>query len=93
MATWYKVNKWASSSIFEDNKWVNPIEVEKFTESSVWIGKNRNNRRSEYLNYFPTKEEAFNFALGRAQEKIDCLKDEFKKAEKDLTEIQVEINL
>ena len=90
MATWYKVNKYISK--FGNEKWIVPIEVEKFSESSVWIKGNRHNRIAEYDNYFPTQDEAFNFAVSRVQGKIDYLKDSLKSAEIVLAQIQAEIN-
>lgn len=50
------------------NKLIESVEVDRETESSVFIGKNRNAKRSSYHNYFDTWEDAKAFLLKNAEE-------------------------
>lgn len=66
---------------------VERVEVERFTDSSVWIKGRRNARVSSYESYFFTREEALEhlriifssrlemakMRLKRAQQKVDAL--------------------
>lgn len=65
METWYKVDGYYSKEI-------EAVEVEKFTEKTVTLkGGRRQNRLSDYHNYYPTLEEAVAHVRGFYQHKVE----------------------
>ena len=67
---------------------ITAIEVERETESSVWIHGRRNAKRSGYLNYFDTFEQAKDFLLSEAHKIIDAKKAALGNAEAYLESIE-----
>ena len=64
----FRTNAWG-------NKLIEPVEIDRETDSSVFIGKNRNAKRSSYHNYFDTWEDAKAFLLKNAEdEAASCLR-------------------
>lgn len=68
-ATWYEVGKWGDK--------IEPVEVERSTEQSVWVFNKwrvdrveRRARVSEHACYFPTWEEAHAYLLDRAETRL-----------------------
>jgi len=86
METWYKLNEYK----FPDGKWIEPVQVEKHTASTVWINGSGNRIRSDYANYFPTFEEAQAFGINRIESEIEGLKNRLTREEFDLNEIKTE---
>lgn len=64
MATWFKTTKWSHKNPIE------AVEVERFTDSSVWIKGNRQARSAEWDQFWPTWGEAHAFLLRRAEQKL-----------------------
>lgn len=50
------------------NKLIESVEIDRETESSVFIGKNRNAKRSSWHNYFDTWDDAKSFLLKNAED-------------------------
>lgn len=72
MKEYYRANKGFLAGIGK-------IEIERETESSVWINGRKHSKRSSWDNYFPTREEAKDFLFKDACEKVE-------KADKKLYE-------
>lgn len=49
---------------------IKPVEVERETESSVWIAGRRNAKRSEWRNYFQTWDDAHALLMSDAAERV-----------------------
>jgi hypothetical protein len=60
METWYE----ACSSR------VDPVEVERSTEQSVWIGGRRVSRVTDWRCFFPSEQEAWDWVQARAEGKL-----------------------
>jgi hypothetical protein len=58
----YRTLKWSSK--------IEPVEVERETDSSVWIKGQRNSKITEYHCYHDTWQEAKDTLLNRASDKI-----------------------
>ena len=70
MAKWY-VTRWHDSNTFAlGGPEIEEVEVLKSTSSSVWVGSRRKSMRSEYENYFETREEAVAFIVATQEAKI-----------------------
>lgn len=61
------------------------VEVERESKASVWF-KNGSQRRkrSDYENYFDTKEDAVSFLLGRTEARIASLRREIETRQQTL---------
>jgi hypothetical protein len=85
---WYRTSKF-------DYK-INPVEVVKSTETSVWIldeyfkkgNIDRKARFSEYNNYWETFELAKEHLITRAERKIRFFEGEIKKAKDAINEFK-----
>ena len=82
---WYKTS---SSSYF-----IKRVQVSKFSDNSVWIYcpplfddqegiSKRMARNSYYEQYWPTLNEAVDFVVTRAKEKIESVREELDELEK-----------
>ena len=71
--TWYKTIIYG--------KLIAPVEVERFTSESVWIGGRRRGRSSVYENYFPTWAEAREFLLSHADATLASLRAQLSDAQ------------
>lgn len=67
---------------------IEPVEVEKVNDKTVWINGRRNARTSNYDNYFDTFEEAKSFLLTEAKSEINKYKTGLEAAEKEYERIQ-----
>ena len=72
------------------NNWQGIIEVdvERKSESSVWIKGRRNAIRSSYENYFDTPEECKAFMLREAEALLKTAEDRVEYARKKVAEIK-----
>ena len=52
---------------WDRNKLIEPIEIDRETDFSVFIGKERNAKRSSWHNYFDTWDDAKTFLLEHAE--------------------------
>jgi hypothetical protein len=93
METWYRVDKWTTKR----SNFINPVEVEKSTDKTVWI---RNERRtkldrhaisSDYDSYFRTFAEAKEFALKRQSDKIESATNELIRRQADYAKIHDQV--
>ena len=94
METWYRVDKHVYG---KDDKFINPVEVEKSTDKSVWAKEtrwsgdkatiNRHAISSDYDSYFRTFAEAKQFALKRQSDKIDSTTNELARQQADYAKI------
>ena len=79
----YKVSKYTLD--------IQPIDVVKETDKSVFIQQGRNlNRQAKettYDQWFTTWEDAHNFLVKRTESKIEYLKGRLEDTEDNLTEI------
>ncbi len=50
---------------------IEAVEVDRETESSVWIKGRRNSKLSSYENYFPTFSQAKEFAVARSTRAVE----------------------
>ena len=51
---------------------IGPVDVDRETESSVWVNGRRRAKNGDYVSYFDTWEEARNHLLSKVQVKIDA---------------------
>lgn len=58
-----------------------PVDVDKATDSSVWIGGRRLARATDHQSYFPTWDEAHAHLLQRAQEDLDRARRSLERAQ------------
>ena len=85
METWYKVR-------FDK---IEPVEVVRHTAKFVifpkdefWNKERKEAKRSDWSNYFETWEEAYDYALTKAQAKVDSLRLQLQKANGTLGNIK-----
>jgi len=71
---------------------IEKIEVEKTTESSVWINGRRRSRKSSYECYFDTKEDAISHYRTKWTRKLQQARILFDDANKKLKELDNIIN-
>ena len=71
------------------NNWqrIIEVEVERKSESSVWINGRRNALRSSYENYFDTPEECKAFMLREAEAVLKSAEGRVEYARKKVAEI------
>lgn len=63
------------------------IEVDRESEHSVWIGKRRHNKKSDYTNFFDTWKEAHALLLERANHKVEHAQRNLASAVKDAHDV------
>lgn len=63
MITFFKIGGWGK--VF-----VEPVEIERETEKNVWIGDRRRAKKSSYECYFPTRNEAYQHLIDKAERDI-----------------------
>lgn len=64
------------------------VEVDRTTESSVWIDGNRRNRYSNHDNYYETFKEAKKALLARYKRRINKLLRDFEYNKDKLEQVQ-----
>jgi hypothetical protein len=62
---------------------IKPVEVEKESESSVWIKGRVNKKISSYTGFFKTWDEARNYLINQIQQKIDSAKRSLEYYDKE----------
>jgi hypothetical protein len=87
MEKWYKLKHWIYG---KNDKWIEPIWVDKHTDNTVWIKGRMNRIRSDYENYFPTFDEAKSFCIARIERELEGIKNQLAGSEKDLESIKAE---
>jgi hypothetical protein len=60
------------------------VEIERETESCVWINGRKNNKTSSYECYHDTPEQAKQWIINRAQTELDAVKCQLQYAEEKL---------
>jgi hypothetical protein len=79
---WYKVEShWRSG---ESAKQITEVEVDRFTESSVWIDGKRLAIQSNYEAYFPTLQAAIDHCDDFFQRKLESARTTMEIAEGQL---------
>jgi hypothetical protein len=68
------------------NKPLEEIEVEKETESTVWIDGRRNAKVSTYDNFFPTKEKAIEWLISQATHDVVSSSTKLDNANRQLAQ-------
>jgi len=63
----YRIDKYSETPEFRISK----VEIEKETDTSVWIRGMRNNKHSSFHNYFDTWKEAHEYILGLANNNVN----------------------
>lgn len=63
---------------------IKTVEVERETESSVWINGRRNAKLNNYKNYFDTWEEAHSYLMEKAQRKVNEARKSLEQANSEL---------
>jgi hypothetical protein len=63
--------------------YIEEVEVERETESSVWIKGRRNAKVTDYAMYFDTWEDAHDYLLKKCDEKIAYAKNQVLGLEDD----------
>ena len=63
---------------------VKAVEVERETESCVWIQGQRLNKETEYSSYHDTPEQAKEALIARAKRNFDVAEERMKYAQKEL---------
>jgi len=72
---------------FMQDQWIEEVEVDRETESSVWINGRRRARQSEYEMFFSTREKAKDFLVRRMQSKVELARSSLCKAGIELREV------
>lgn len=67
---------------------IEKVEIERETESSVWINGSRLSKHSRYSAFFNTWEEAHAFILDKAERRVAAYARNLESATKSLKEIQ-----
>ena len=80
MTTWYVTSNWG--------KRIEPVEVEKSTDKSVWIEGNRRALISDYSSHFPTWAEAKEHLLGKAGRKLEAARAQLARAQAEYGNIK-----
>lgn len=83
MITKYRIAKWreGSSEIIK-------VEIERETDSSVWIRGHRQGKNTESHQYLDTWKEGESILKERAESYLDTCKNRLKDAEQTLAEIK-----
>ena len=63
---------------------IEEVEVEKESESSVWIKGRANRRVTAYESFFKNKEDAVNFALIELNRRVERASDILEYAKEEL---------
>lgn len=61
---------------------IQPVFIERETDSSVWINGRRKSKQSEYENYFDTIDEAKQFIIQKAKNEVSQYQNRLEMAEK-----------
>lgn len=64
------------------------VEVERETESSVWVKGRRHNKRSEYENYWDSWEDAHSFLLQNAERWVEGARLRLERAKGEYGQIK-----
>ena len=80
METWFKLREW-----FDE---IEPVEVEKTTENSVWINGCRHSKLAGFENYFKTRKEAAEFLLELRVAKLENAKRNLDHARSNLESVR-----
>ena len=70
------------------NKLIESVEVDRETDNSIFIGKNRNAKRSSYHNYFDTWDDAKAFLLKNAEDEAASCRRQLEVANGKLGNIR-----
>lgn len=80
MAAWYKTVRLSPK--------VEIVNIEKATDSSVWIGSRRRNRISEWECYFETLDDALTHLRTGLEDRVASLKRDMSVAQSALGEVK-----
>lgn len=87
MATWYKAGHYSHNNpieavdvIHETDKMV--VLANKYRTS----GESKSAKRSDYENFFPTWQEAYDFLVAKAQKSVNRCEAQLERARKELEE-------
>lgn len=67
---------------------ITAVEIERETETSVWIDGQRRQKRSSYENYWDTWDEAYAHILGKAERKAVSARIHLNTANNELDSIK-----
>ena len=87
MTTWYKLSNWKG---YKDVSYISPVEVERETDSCIYIGGSRQAKSSNYNSYYRTWAEAKEALVARALRKHENAQDAFDRACRELLEAEAE---
>jgi hypothetical protein len=76
------VNMWVTTRW--GDKQIKQVEVDRKTETSVWVEGRRRNIKSDWDNYHETWYDAYSFLLNRATDKRDRARENLERAEEQL---------
>jgi hypothetical protein len=68
--------------------WPKPIEIERFTDDSVWINGRRNKRITSWAAYYPTIDEALGQMERRLKTTLDSAERTLNRAQVNMAEFQ-----
>jgi hypothetical protein len=86
MATWYKLNTYMP---YKANSHIEPVEVERETDSCVYVAGRRRNKKGDPA-YFPTWAEAKAEHISRCIRKHQQAQDAFDRACRELAAAELE---
>lgn len=72
---WYKTSSWGER--------ITSVEIERYSDTSVWISGKRRARVAEYAAYFPTWQAAKDYLLARAERKLESARLALQRAQGD----------
>lgn len=81
MTTFYKIG------ILPYGKFVEPVEVERFTASTVWVRGRQHRRTTSWEKYFTTENDAWDHLVSNAMASLESCKRSVAYQEEKLDEI------
>ena len=73
--------------LFGDRKLIDEIEIERETDTSVWVNGRRHLKTSDMFQYWDTWDEAFEYLRDKAHQKISGIRNELTRAQDELAAI------
>lgn len=70
------------------NKLIESVEIDRETETSIFIGKTRNAKRSSWCSYFDTWEDAHAYLLKKAENAVASARRQLEEANGKLGNIR-----
>jgi hypothetical protein len=73
--------KYRSGGYNKNGAPIEAVEVQRETQSTIWINGKRGSKRTEYDNYFDTWDEAKEFLLSKASSELASARRKLERAQ------------